>query len=241
MGVHAAPIMRACPYYTKARNNLRSLLVTIFMFLHVVIHVVSGASESETLIKFKGFLENNKALTSWRSGTTPCSGNVQNWVGVHCLQGKVWGLKLENMGLKGVINVESLMSLPHLRTLSFMNNHFDGPLPDLKKLPALKSVYLSHNNFSGPIPSDAFFNMLWLKKLHLAHNKFTGAIPISLSPLPKLLELRLENNQFEGKIPDLRYGQSLQSFNVSYNNLDGLIPGSLAMLDSSCFLGESIS
>ncbi|KAJ1408170.1 Serine-threonine/tyrosine-protein kinase, catalytic domain [Sesbania bispinosa] len=53
-------------------------------------------------------------------------GDHNNWRGVLCNQGKVWGLKLENMGLKGFIDVDSLKELPYLRTISFMNNDLEG-------------------------------------------------------------------------------------------------------------------
>ncbi len=222
-----------------APNDTPSLLVTFFMFLHVII-VSSGASDSETLLKLKESLQNKNKLTSWIGTSPPCSGDQENWVGVHCSQGKIWGLTLENMGLKGVIDVELLKLLPDLRTLSFMNNNFNGPLPDLKKLSALKSVHFSHNKFSGEIPSDAFLNMVWLKKVHLADNRFTGSIPTSLISLPKLLELRLEDNQFQGKIPGFQLN-SLQSFDVSNNKLEGPIPASLSRIDSISFSGESFS
>ncbi|KAL6969673.1 actin-regulating kinase prk1 [Sarracenia purpurea var. burkii] len=48
-----------------------------------------------------------------------------NWIGVLCEEGKVCGLKLENMGLSGAIDVESLTELPAFRTISLMNNDFD--------------------------------------------------------------------------------------------------------------------
>lgn len=143
------------------------------------------------------------------------------------------------MGLRGVIDVDLLVVLSNLRAISFMDNNFEGPLPNLKKLSALKSVYLSNNEFSGQIPADAFLGMVWLKKVHLARNHFVGEIPTSLTSLPKLLELRLEDNAFIGRIPDFQQ-TSLNSFNVSHNDLEGRIPASLSRIDSSSFSGKSL-
>ena len=141
------------------------------------------------------------------------------------------------MGLKGVIDVESLKGLPYLRTISFMNNDFDSTWPELNKLVGLKTVYLSNNKFSGEVPAQAFQGMQWLKKIHLSHNKFTGAIPTSLASLPRLMELRLEGNQFSGPIPNFQ--PTLKSFSVANNQLEGEIPTSLSKMPPSSFTGKT--
>ena len=62
------------------------------------------------------------------------------------------------MGLAGLIDINTLSELPALKTISFINNSFEGPLPDVKRL-SLIGVYLSQNRFSGDIPDDAFSGM----------------------------------------------------------------------------------
>lgn len=220
-------------------SNLKPLLfpITLLNALSLLFIVSSGLSDSELLLKFKDSLSNDSALATWKHQNTPCNGNNPNWDGVLCEEkGTILGLQLENMGLTGTIDVDTLKQLPELRTLSFMNNNFKGPMPELNKLGALKSVYLSDNHFSGEIPGDAFAGMLSLKKVHLAQNNFTGAIPPSLTALPKLLELRLEGNQFEGQIPDFQQ-KELETFNVSNNALKGSIPAGLSYLNASSFAG----
>ncbi|KAI4379692.1 hypothetical protein MLD38_005956 [Melastoma candidum] len=178
-----------------------TLFVVAVVLFHSAIVTLSAPSESDILVAFKkSIVDPKNALSSWSGTKKPCvpgSGKAK-WVGVLCLGGAVWGLQLENMGLSGHIDVDSLTGLKGLRTLSVRNNNFDGPLPDLGKLGALKSVYLSNNKFSGDIPDDAFSGMLSLKKLHLGGNSFTGRIPTSLTKLPKLLEVGLERNQLSG-------------------------------------------
>ncbi|GFS44236.1 leucine-rich repeat protein kinase family protein [Actinidia rufa] len=218
-----------------APYNLPQSLVLIGLLLHVTASY--SKPESEILLGFKASLANNDALLSWNSSTTPCSGDKENWVGVLCDNGNVWGLKLENMGLSGVIDVEVIKELPGLRTISLMNNNFDGSIPSLKKLGALKSVYLSNNKFSGEIESNAFDGMQSLKKIHLANNQFKGLIPLSLTILPKLIEVSLAGNHFNGEIPDFKIG-ILKSINVSNNELEGQIPQSLSKMSMYSFSGN---
>lgn len=182
---------------------------------------------------------NNDVLGNWSAGSSPCTGDKANWVGILCEKGNVWGLKLENMGLKGHIDVESLEGVPQLRSISLMKNDFDGSLPDVKRLGALKSLYLSGNHFSGDIPGDKFSSMLSLKKVHLAQNHLEGQIPWSLAELPRLLELRLEGNHFSGQIPNFAQ-KTLKVFNVSGNEqLRGSIPRAFSNFDPSSFTGHN--
>ncbi|KAL3528479.1 hypothetical protein ACH5RR_007801 [Cinchona calisaya] len=192
---------------------------------------------TEALLKFKSSLAYVQAFDTWNPSISPspCSGNYGAWRGVLCAYGIVWGLQLENMGLTGQINVDALVPLHTLRTISLMNNSFEGPIPDWRKLGALKSLFLSDNHFSGQIPDDAFKGMASLKKVYLANNGFTGNIPTTLST-PRLLELRLENNHFTGPIPDFKPG--LKALNVSNNQLQGPIPSSLSKMDPTSFTGN---
>ncbi|KAJ8535749.1 hypothetical protein K7X08_034150 [Anisodus acutangulus] len=124
-------------------------------------HLSDAKSSSEALFNFKSSLSTSspkgqQVLGSWAPSTSPCTGNNANWLGVICFEGDVWGLQLENLDLSGAIDIESLLPLHFLRTLSFMNNNFKGAMPDWNKLGALKSLYLSNNSFSGQIPDDAF-------------------------------------------------------------------------------------
>ncbi|CAH8378621.1 unnamed protein product [Eruca vesicaria subsp. sativa] len=205
-------------------------LLSLFL-LSTAIH---GLSDSEAILKFKKSLvvgQPKNALASWDDKTPPCT-----WSGVLCNRGSVWGLQMENLELSGSIDIDALAGLKSLRTLSFMNNKFGGPFPEFKKLSALKSLYLSNNQFQGEIPMNAFEGMGWLKKVYLAQNKFTGQIPMSMATLPKLLELRLDGNQFSGQIPEFEH--KLHMLNLSNNALIGHIPESLSMMDPKVFQGN---
>ncbi|KAI3974458.1 hypothetical protein MKX01_017951 [Papaver californicum] len=213
-------------------------IIAYFIAILSVFITLSHASDSETLSKFKDSFANADML-NWNQSTSPCSGNTSNWIGVFCSNGFVRGLQLESMGLMGTIDVDTLMELPSLRTISFMNNSLDGPLPDIHKLGSIKSIFLSHNKFSGDIPNDNFQGMRSLKKLYLNDNMFTGKIPLSLLGLTKLLELRLDGNQFEGQIPN--FGQKgLKLINLSNNILEGSIPENLSKMDKKYFSGNKL-
>ncbi|KAL6661802.1 hypothetical protein ACP70R_001186 [Stipagrostis hirtigluma subsp. patula] len=79
-----------------------------------------------------------------------------------------------------------------------------------------------------------FAGMGSLKKIHLSNNNFTGPIPASLADVPKLLELNLNGNKFQGKIPDFPQ-KELQNVNLADNELEGEIPASLKSVGPEMF------
>ncbi|KAM7254094.1 hypothetical protein ACFE04_031776 [Oxalis oulophora] len=225
MGAHVQNLARS-----------RTTLVVAFFLLSFAV-LSYGQSEAEILLKFKASLSNNAALDNWNPTVGPCNWNESNWEGVLCYNGSIWGLQLENMGLTGTLNIDTLIPLRYLRTISVMSNRFEGPIPEVKKLTALKSLYLSGNAFSGDIPDHAFSGMWYLKKVFLANNKFTGNVPSSLTELPRLLEARLDGNQFNGQIPDFPQ-EGLKSINFANNQLEGEIPLFLSNMSANMFVGN---
>lgn len=150
---------------------------------------MSSSSKSDAKILLN--LINNDALSNWDPSKPSCNGDKENWEGVLCDHGTVWGLKVQNIGLRGNIDVDTLSELTNLRAISLMNNNFDESLPNLAKLGALKTIYLSNNKFSEKILENLFDATLSLKKIHLSQNKFSGQILVSLTILLKLIELML--------------------------------------------------
>lgn len=222
------------------RRHPPQLLQPELLLLSLCIATSLALNETVTLINFKASLDNSDVpLQNWKASGVPCIGKTPQFKGVICTDdGKVWGLQLEGMGLSGTLNISLLLGLQNMRTISFMNNSFQGSLPDIKKLGALKNLYLSNNRFNGDIPDDAFDNMVWLKKVYLSHNQFTGPIPTSLTKLPKLLELRLDENKFHGEIPDFPQ-RGLQFVNVSNNHFEGAVPESLSKEDPRLLSGNA--
>ena len=240
MGARSASLVRAPAASNNVKLSFTFVNVVVLVMLSSSISPCSSSSDADALLKFRASLTNVVALSSWDPSINPkppCSGDIPNWVGLFCMNDKVWGLRLENMGLTGNIDVGSLGSMPALRTLSLMNNTFVGPLPNIKMLPNLKALYLSYNHFSGQIPDDAFEGLHRLRKVYLANNEFTGKIPSSLAALPSLVILRLDANKFQGQIPDFPRNDDLEIINLANNDLEGSIPANLSTFDASSFSG----
>ncbi|KAK7294474.1 hypothetical protein RJT34_17363 [Clitoria ternatea] len=212
-----------------------TLIIIVIIIINV--HVINSMSESEALLSFKSSFSNAKTLVTWVAGSVPCTEDDQ-WEGIICFNGFVTGLRLEGMRLLGEnINVDALLELKGLRTISIANNNFSGSIPKFNKIGFLKTLYLSGNKFSGDIPHEYFQGMRSLKKLWLSNNEFTGLVPSSLAQVPHLMELHLENNQFSGGLPSLD-NPSLMRFNVSNNKLEGEVPVSMLRFGESAFAGN---
>ncbi|XP_016458891.2 pollen receptor-like kinase 4 [Nicotiana tabacum] len=170
-------------------------------------------AEREALIAIKADFNNAKVLKSW-TGLMCYLNNTPSWYGISCINGRVTGLRLENLGLIGKLKLDALFNLTQLRTLSFKNNSISGNLMDFSKNKNLKDINLSANRFDGEI----------------SH---------SLLTLNLLESLQVQNNNLNGPIP--RFNQStLIVFNVSYNNLSGEITNTTALLKfgTSSYLGN---
>ncbi|XP_027332779.1 pollen receptor-like kinase 5 [Abrus precatorius] len=192
-----------------------------------------GDTDAQILIRFKSSLSNDNALNNW--GNEP---NLCKWVGLLCKPDQTfYGLRLENMGLGGKVDVDTLLELSNLTSFSVINNTFEGPIPEFKKMVKLSGLFLSNNKFSGEIPDDAFEGLKTLKRVFLAENGFTGHIPKSLANLPRLLDLELHGNSFGGNIPEFQQ-KVFRVFNLSYNQLEGQIPESLSNMNTSSFAGN---
>ncbi|CAJ1973828.1 unnamed protein product [Sphenostylis stenocarpa] len=194
----------------------------------------SLADNAQVLMNFKSFLSNADALSNWGNQTI----GVCSWTGILCFNQNFHGLRLEHMGLGGTVNVDTLLQLSNLNSFSVINNNFEGPMPEFKKLVNLRAMFLSNNKFSGEIPDDAFEGMRRLKRVFLAENGFTGHIPTSLVKLPKLLDVDIHGNSFDGNIPEFQQ-RDFRVFNLSYNNLEGPIPESLSGMDPGSFAGNN--
>lgn len=193
----------------------------------------SLADNAQVLMNFKTFLSNADALSNWGNQSI----GVCSWTGVLCFNQSFHGLRLEHMGLGGTVDVDTLHLLSNLNSFSVINNNFEGPMPEFKKLVNLRALFLSNNKFSGEIPDDAFDGMKRLKRVFLAENEFTGHIPTSLAQLPKLFDVDIHGNSFEGNIPEFQQ-TDFRVFNLSYNNLEGRIPESLSSKDPTSFAGK---
>lgn len=219
-----------------SKDGLYGCMLLVFHILVSFTMLLSDASEITSLMTFKASLVNAEALNDWDPNVAPCNMTKVNWKGVMCgKDGSVFGLRLENMGLNGSIDMDTLAGLPGIRTLSFANNSFQGAIPDVSKIGMLRGIYLSNNNFSGVIRDDMFSGLKWMRRVELQNNKFTGRIPRSLTGLNILVDLKMQDNGFEGEIPD--FEQKSLTVNFANNRLSGRIPQGLKNQNPNSFAG----
>lgn len=216
--------------------NLHWFLVVV-MLVCVVRASPDDSAYAKSLLKFRESLTNAGMLDNWREPVDElCSGYIPKWNGTLCDNGTFIGLRLEGMGLRGKLDIDSLSDVP-IFSLSVMNNNFSGQFPSsLNKLSKLRSLYLANNNFGGGIPDDAFKGMNGMRKVVIGDNKFTGRIPLSLLGLRRLVLLEVQDNQFEGRIPD--FWQANLTVNFANNRLEDAIPSTLANQSASSFAGK---
>ncbi|WJX21362.1 non-specific serine/threonine protein kinase [Trifolium repens] len=201
--------------------------ILLLLFSHFVLIVHSSTNpDLQPLLSFKTSSDPSNMLTTWKTGTDPCT-----WTGVSCVKNRVTRLVLENLNLQG--SIEPLTSLTQLRVLSLKGNRFSGSPPSLSSFTSLKLLFLSNNRFSGEFPSTVT-SLFRLYRLDLSNNNFSGEIPVTVKRLTHLLTLRLNDNKFSGLIPELHL-PGLQDFNVSGNVLSGEIPESLSGFSGSSF------
>jgi len=131
------------------------------------------------------------ALAGWdEADASPCS-----WFGVECSDdGRVVGLNLANLGLKGMLPPE-IGQLTSLHSLILHKNFFYGLIPkEIGNLRELEVLDLGYNNFSGPVPSE-LINILSLKFIFLKGNTLYGGLPLELNELISLCESRVHQDR----------------------------------------------
>ncbi|KAM0899301.1 hypothetical protein ACQ4PT_021389 [Festuca glaucescens] len=138
----------------------------------------SLSHEGLALLRFREMVEADPsgALAGWDGAdASPCS-----WFGVECSDdGRVVGLNLANLGLKGMLPPE-IGQLTSMQSLILHKNFFYGIIPtEIGDLRELKVLDLGYNNFNGPIPSD-LANILSLEFIFLKETDFMADYLLNL-------------------------------------------------------------
>ncbi|KAM5570208.1 putative leucine-rich repeat receptor-like protein kinase [Rosa sericea] len=164
------------------------------------------SEEREALLRLRDSVSSNSSNLHSNWTGPPCNNiNSSKWSGIACSNWHVVHLVLEGTQLAATIAPAGslpptfLQNITFLSKLSFRNNTFSGPIPNLSNL-----VHLEYVDFS--------------------YNRFWGSIPFEYTTdLPKLELLELQENSLDGSIPPFDQ-PTLRAFNVSHNHLDGPIP-----------------
>ncbi|KAJ6770808.1 hypothetical protein OIU79_021450 [Salix purpurea] len=137
--------------------------------------------------------------------------------------------------LDGSLLTELLMS-PTLQEIHLENNLLNGAIefsPPSTAHSNLQVIDLSHNQLDGFFPS-RFDSLSGLQALNLAGNNLSGSLPSSIAEMSSLSSLDLSQNHFTGPLPN-NLSESIGSFNVSYNDLSGVVPENLRRFPTSSF------
>ncbi|CAA0825397.1 Leucine-rich receptor-like protein kinase family protein [Striga hermonthica] len=145
--------------------------------------------------------------------------------------GNVQVLDLSRNRLTGPIPEETAQFL-RLNYLNLSRNSLIGPLPKVvTSFPKLTVLDLSFNRLDGPLLT-ALFTRSTLEELHLQSNRFTGSVdfsPSSAGDFPNLRVLDLSDNHLNGSLPDsISNMTALNSLDISRNNFTGPIPNNLS-------------
>ena len=166
-------------------------------------------------------------------------------------------LDLSNNNIPG--GFPDILNCSKLEYLVLSHNHFTGPIPpDIRQLSRLRYLDITANHFSGDIPAD-IGRLQELRYLSLVRNEFTGTWPVEVGNLSNLKHLAMAYNhrlapstlpkELFGALNKLKFlwmrdmnlmGGIPESFNnlsslehvdLSFNNLNGSIPGGMFMLN----------
>ncbi|XP_017985254.1 PREDICTED: probable leucine-rich repeat receptor-like protein kinase At1g35710 [Theobroma cacao] len=160
---------------------------------------------------------------------------------------------------------KELCRLTSLMDLSLQGNQLSGNIPlTTRMLHDLQTLNLTANNLSGSLWTE-IGNCLKLQFLNLSSNRFHGTIPLEIGDLHSLENIDLSQNfLMEEILPQLGnlliletinlshnmlFGSIRSTFenglsgltivNVSFNQLEGLIPNTKAFCAASCYAFQS--
>ncbi|XP_050288026.1 probable LRR receptor-like serine/threonine-protein kinase At1g56130 isoform X2 [Quercus robur] len=154
---------------------------------------------------------------------------------------KLEGLFINSCGLGGEIP-STFANLQNLRVMGASDSPFTGRIPDfIGNWTKLTSLRFEGNSFEGPIPS-TFSNLIMLTSLRISDIYNVSSSLDFIKNLTSLTDLVLRNALITGSIPsDIGEYKSLQSLDLSFNNLTGEIPSVLFSMSSLnvLFLGNN--
>ncbi|XP_048127720.1 receptor-like protein 7 isoform X3 [Rhodamnia argentea] len=126
-------------------------------------------------------------------------------------------------------------SLPKLQVLSMVNCYLSGPIESCSSLMNLRSlsvIKLGNNNLSSTVP-EFFSHFHNLTTLHLSSCGLQGEFPQKIFQVQTLRTLDLSVNKLlQGSLPGFPENGSLQRLVLSFTNISGRLPESIANLRS---------
>ncbi|XP_056690513.1 receptor-like kinase TMK4 [Spinacia oleracea] len=204
---------------TTATTTMAFVTVIFLLFLSTL----SLTTADDTAIMMKLSASLTPSPPTW-SGNNPCK-----WQGVSCdSSGRVTAITLTSRSLTGTIPSE-ITQLSSLQSLSLQNNQLTGTIPPLANMTQLQEVYIDGNSFTK-LPSTFLVGLPNLQTFSMNDIPLpTWTLPVGLSDSSSLQEFRASNTNLVGSIPDIFASfPGLKDLRLSYNNLTGFLPASLA-------------
>ncbi|THF98988.1 hypothetical protein TEA_022310 [Camellia sinensis var. sinensis] len=188
-------------------------------------------------IKAKIIQDSLYVLSSWNDSIHFCQ-----WQGVTCSRRhqRVTALDLHSRELVGSISPH-LGNLSFLRELLIQNNSFGDEIPpEIGRLPRLQILQLSNNLIGGQIPVN-ISRCANLISMDFSHNGLVGEVPVELGSLWKLEIVITEANNLTGSISPFTNLSSLRDLSLDNNNFDGSIPDGFDRLKNLQILALGIN
>ncbi|KAF6166402.1 hypothetical protein GIB67_034953 [Kingdonia uniflora] len=202
------------------RNSPPLLFLTIILLSLSLFISPTLSDDAAILQKLLGSF--SSPPSGW-SGSNPCK-----WSGINCDgSNRVTSIDISSKSISGVLPPE-INELTQLKTLSFQQNKLSGAIPDLSNLVNLQELFLDSNNFTSV---GSLSGLSSLQTLSLSNNVQLDpwVLPVDLTQSESLVTLYVSNVNLYGWIPEfLGNFSSLQNLRLSYNNLTGALPASLA-------------
>ncbi|RAL43401.1 hypothetical protein DM860_012542 [Cuscuta australis] len=196
------------------------LIVAIFAVLAPNRHV--SADDAAVMVSLAKSL--SPVPAGW-TGNDPCK-----WPGVECDGlGRVKSINLSSMFLTGRLPPD-LNQLSALTSLNLEMNKLSGALPPLSDLSALEDLNLDGNNFTSVTPNFlAGITNLRTICINDVPSLVPWPFPEEITACSSLVSFSCTRCNLVGPIPDI-FGSipTLETLKLSYNNLTGSLPPSLA-------------
>ncbi|KAJ8637759.1 hypothetical protein MRB53_012026 [Persea americana] len=151
-----------------------------------------------------------------------------------CLQ--VLDLSFNKITARGVLPWIFSGHCAELQFLDLAGNRLSGSIPSFGGGKSLWHLNLSSNALSGEIPSQFVKDACGsasLVVLDISFNHFSGILPPDFASCSSLQSLNVSNNNLSGEFPAetlASMSSNLKKLAMSYNNLTGMLPGSVSKL-----------
>ena len=162
---------------------------------------------------------------------------VCQWYGIGCSKkGNITSITLDSNKLlvaDAAVALDSLSSLTHLKSLSFMFNSISGQFPaSFANLTRLVSIAVRSNKLHGEWPP-FLASLTHLDTIDLSSNNFTGPLDPSVCiSSPNITHMYLSRNRFSGGVSEEWSACTLMTaFDVSFCDLSGPLPDSLGTIN----------